>query len=149
MRRALWVSLWCIKSPILWQSLVAAGSCGRYAQLHFTGWPIRLSTRQWWNRWPGAARDMYKSAITVPCVSVLHIIYLSPSLKMIVEHVLFCLVLDFKCLCTCVCKIWWYGVTHCRQTNDHCDLSVCGTAYKTPDGSTETATNILPLIYSL
>lgn len=39
----------------------------------------------------------------------------------------------------CFYKIWWYGITCCRQTSHQHDLSVCGTVCKTPDGSIETA----------
>ncbi len=117
MRQGLWVSWRCIRSPILWQSLAAAGSSGRHVQSHFTGWPIRLSTRRWWSRWPGAAMATFKSVITVPCVSVLHIIYPSAGWKITEEHELFCLLLDYLCYKRFL-KIWCYSITRCRRTSN-------------------------------
>lgn len=135
MRHGPWLSWQCIRSPILWRSLVAAGCSGRHVRSHFTEWPIRSSTRRWWSRWPGAAMATFKSVVTVPCVSLLHNIVPSVGWEIIKERMLFCLFSDFKSDCTSVLK----SDDSYRQTSIQHDLAVCGAVYKIPDGSTETA----------
>lgn len=85
MRWGMWRSWQYTRSPILWQSLVVAGSSGRHVLPHFTGWPIRLSTRLWWSRWSGAATVTFKLAATVRCVSQLHTIHLAVGWEIIQE----------------------------------------------------------------
>lgn len=60
------------------------------------------------------------------------------------DHILFCLLSDFKSVCTSVFKIWWYSYRSHQR-----DLAVCGAVHKIRDGSRETAhTNISLLMYT-